>query len=257
VTTEVPALLTLDHGAATTAVALIARFDGVWRLLGAHAVPSGIPASEATGRLLERIDAADPGILAEIGVRRSEPGHGLGSLEVRSTPGRRVAVVAATERSIRPFVAAATVAGWRVTATSADRDGPLAMVDKLLEPTIELVLAGAGEPAGADERGAVPELASLVLGVAARRPDLRFALAGAVAAEVDRRGRPSDRPGEILTVVNDAALAAVLRSLRVRPDDSRVALARTAGTLAEVLDRRVEVLEVGIGGGLRALAEPG
>jgi hypothetical protein len=259
VTTEAPALLTLDHGAATTSVALVARLDRRWRLVGAHAAPSGLDPDEITARLLDRIRAADSGILAALGIPAGggrDPG--LPRLEVHSTPASRIAVAAATERAARPFVDAATVAGWRVGATTADRHDPLAMADRLLDPAVDVILAAAGEPAGADERGAIAELTALVLGIAARRPHLRIALAGAVAAEVERRGRPDDRPGELLTVPTEAAaLAGVLRSLRVRSGDARVALARTAGTLAEVLDRRVEILEIGLRGGLRACAEPG
>ena len=53
-----------------------------------------------------------------------------------------------------------------------------------------------------------------------------------------------------------AALQQVLEGLRARPDDSRLGIARSVGSLAFVLDRCIEALEVGIDGGLRCRAEP-
>jgi hypothetical protein len=52
-----------------------------------------------------------------------------------------------------------------------------------------------------------------------------------------------------------AALQQVLEGLRARSDDSRLGIARSVRSLAFVLDRCIEVLEVGIDGGLRCRAE--
>jgi hypothetical protein len=53
-----------------------------------------------------------------------------------------------------------------------------------------------------------------------------------------------------------AALQQVLEGLRARPDESRLGIARSVESLAFVLDRCIEALEVGIDGGLRCRAEP-
>ncbi len=53
-----------------------------------------------------------------------------------------------------------------------------------------------------------------------------------------------------------ASLQQVLEGLRALPNDSRLGVARSVGSLAYVLDRAVEVVEVGLQGGLRARSEP-
>src|SRR5207237_8354458 len=45
--------------------------------------------------------------------------------------------------------------------------------------------------------------------------------------------------------------------IRGGPDDPRRAAGRAGGALADVLDRRVELIEIGFDGGLRATASPG
>jgi hypothetical protein len=53
-----------------------------------------------------------------------------------------------------------------------------------------------------------------------------------------------------------AALQQVLEGLRARADDTRLGIARSVRTLALLLDKPVEAVEVGINGGLRCRAEP-
>lgn len=53
-----------------------------------------------------------------------------------------------------------------------------------------------------------------------------------------------------------AALQQVLEGLRARSDDSRLGIARCVRTLALLLDKSIEAVEVGINGGLRCRAEP-
>ena len=53
-----------------------------------------------------------------------------------------------------------------------------------------------------------------------------------------------------------ASLQQVLEGLRALPNDSRLGVARSIGSLAYVLDRSVEVVEIGLQGGLRAHSEP-
>ena len=53
-----------------------------------------------------------------------------------------------------------------------------------------------------------------------------------------------------------SALQQVLEGLRTRSDDSRLAIARSVRSLALLLDKPIEAVEVGINGGLRCRAEP-
>ena len=53
-----------------------------------------------------------------------------------------------------------------------------------------------------------------------------------------------------------SALQQVLEGLRTRSDDSRLAIARSVRSLALLLDKPIEAVEVGLNGGLRCRAEP-
>jgi hypothetical protein len=53
-----------------------------------------------------------------------------------------------------------------------------------------------------------------------------------------------------------AALQQVLEGLRARSDDSRLGIARSVRSLALLLDKSIEAVEVGMNGGLRCRAEP-
>ncbi len=52
-----------------------------------------------------------------------------------------------------------------------------------------------------------------------------------------------------------SALQQVLEGLRARSDESRLGIARSVRSLALLLDKSIEVIEVGVDGGLRCRAE--
>ena len=130
-------------------------------------------------------------------------------------------------------------------------------------PSVSGILVGAGDPPAADERRALGELAALVSAAAGRRPEVTVVLAGGMAEHLAAFGDGSARPGEVL--LGPAAhrgtpggpLAELLIELAAPPDDARRSLGAGALALAEVLDRRVDVVEIGFDGGSRAAAAPG
>ena len=255
------AFFALDEGAATTSAAIVARLRDRWRLLASIAFPAAISTDAILRLLVDRLREADPGIAAALGAESAL--DRWGRLAVRGRPAGRIAVVAGAERAVAPYAGAATLTGWRVTTASPERLDPLALSSLLLDRGLDAVLIGAGEPPGPDERPTLDDLAALVAGVAARRPELIVVLAGAMAeraapfeALTGRSGAvllapaPVDHPAEL-------ALRSLLGELRSASDDGRRAIVRAVGSLADALDRRIEVLEVGITGGLRAHALPG
>lgn len=251
------AFIAEDLGTATTAVSLVGNVDGRWRLLGGLALPAAIDRDAILRLLTGRIAEADPALGARLG-----PTSDLPRLTARTAAPPVLAVVAATRRSLGPLAAAGERAGWRVRAASADASGPLALTALLLRRDVAAVLAGAGDPAGADERSALPDLGALVAAAVGRRPNVPMVLAGAMADQA-ARFEDADRPGALLLAPAawrgeppGSALAALLGELRARPDDGRRAIVRAIGSLARVLDRTVEVVEVGADGGLRAVARP-
>jgi len=261
VTRDPRAFFALDTGAATASAALVARLAGRWRLLGALALPAAVGGEVACRTLLERLVGADPGMAAAVGVDPAALDR-IPTVAVRSGPPRQVAVVAGSERALAPLARSAVRAGWSVRQGSAATLDPLAMSRLLLDPGVDAILAGAGDPPGADERGALPELAALVAAVAERRPDLTIVLAGALTDELARFGDVASRPGEVLLGAAATAsadghgLGELLSELALPPDDSRRAAIVGVTTLAEMTARRVEYVEIGFDAGVRAVAVP-
>jgi hypothetical protein len=262
VTSEPRAFLALDTGAATIAAALIGRVGARWRLVGSVTMPAGADMEAVISVLGDRTVEADPALAGAIELRRGGAIH-LPRLEVSSHPPGRLAVIAASERALAPLVATASRSGWRTVAASAEAVDPLAMSTLLLEAGVRGVLVGAGDPPAADERRALGEMTALVAAVAERRPELIVILAGGMTDHLAAFGDVGRRPGEL--VLGPAArrgvpggpLAELLLELALPPDDSHRSLGPGAMALAEVLDRRVDVVEIGYDAGSRAAASPG
>ena len=139
---------------------------------------------------------------------------------------------------------------------------PLPMSGLLLEPDVAAILVGAGEPAASDERRGIGELAAVVAAAASRRPDMTVVLAGAMSDQIGLFGDLAGRSGEVLLGPaagrgpKAAPLVELLLELALPPDDARRALGASALALAEVLDRRVDVVEIGYEAGSRIAAWP-
>jgi hypothetical protein len=262
VTTEPRAFLALDSGAATTAAALIGRVGGRWRLVGSLSMPAGADVEAIISVLGDRAVSADRSLAAaldlQIGSARRLP-----RLEVASHPPRTMAVVAGSERGLAPLVATASRSGWRTVSGSKESIDPLEMTTLLLQAGVSCVLVGASDPPASHERRELDELAVVVAAAASRRRDLTVVLAGGMSEHLSRFGDIAARAGEVLlgpAATRGSAggpLADLLVELALPPNDARRALGAGAVALAEVLDRRVDVVEVGFDAGTRAAATPG
>ena len=217
-----------------------------------------MPWSSALG---DRAVAADPGLAAALDLRRGSAAD-LPRLEVISHVPRKMAVVAASERALAPLVATASRSGWRTVSGSAESMDPLVMTTMLLEAGVSAILVGAGDPPAADERRALGELTALVAAAAGRRPEVTVILAGGMAEHLPTFGDVASRKGDVL--LGPAAtrgapggpLAELLIEVALPVDDARRSLGFGATALAEVLDRRVEIVEIGYDAGTRAAASP-
>ncbi len=294
-TSEPRAFLTIDHGAATSSIALIGRAGGAWRLIGNLALPAGATVEPAVDLLVGRVLAADRDLAEALGIVGVKS-DALPRFEVRSRRPRRLAVVAGSERTLTSLLDSAGRHGWRVVGASAERTDPLAMTRLLLDQDVDAILVGAGDPPRADERGAIRELATLVAAVAGRRPELPIVLSGAVSEALDAFGDVASRPGEILLAPAVQAgrrpgargrggtgapnagrvagrgrpggaatdnvdapadpLGQLLLELALPIDDPRRAIGPATQTLADVLDRRVETIILGHDASVRAAADP-
>ena len=228
-------------------------------------MPAGVELDAIVALVLERATTADPQLARLIGSDVDDAVTSLPRLIARSAQPRRLAVVAASERALAPLSDAARRSGWLVTAASPERVDPLGVTTSLLDPSVDAVLVGAGEPPGADERRSLDEVASLVAAAAARRPELTIVLAGAMSERLERfEAAGEQRQGELLLAPAATSgdpvgrpLRELLEDLRAPADDSRRAIARAAAALADAIDRRVEIVDIGFNGGLRATASPG
>ncbi len=260
-TTEPRAFLTRDTGAATIAAALIGRVAGRWRLVGSLALPAGADPDAVVTVLLDRVRSADPDLATSLGLTGARPSD-LPRVDVASRPASRLAVIAGSERALGPLVAAASRSGWRTVSASPETTDPLAMSTMLLDASVDGILAGAGDPPAADERRALGELVALLSAAAERRPELTVILAGGMGGQLAAFGDVSGRPSPVVVAAATAGgeagtqLCEVLLDLALAADDSRRALGSAALGLAEILDRRVDVVEVGFDGGTRVAAWP-
>ncbi|MGZ8437034.1 MAG: hypothetical protein ACXWXR_00675 [Candidatus Limnocylindrales bacterium] len=260
-TIEPRAFLARDTGAATIAATLVGRVAGRWRLIGSLALPAGADPDAVATFLLDRVRSADPALASSIGLTGVQPSD-LPSVDVASRPARRLAVIAGSERALEPLVGAASRSGWRTISASPETTDPLAMSTMLLDASVDGILAGAGDPPAADERRALGELGALLAAAAERRPELTVVLAGGMGDQLAAFGDAPARPSPVVAAAAAAAgesgaeLREVLLDLALAADDSRRALGPAALSLAEILDRRVDIVEIGFDGGARVAAWP-
>ncbi len=260
-TTEPRAFLTVDSGGATIAAALIGHVGGRWRLIGSLALPAGADRDALAALLVERATTSDPDLATGLGLDRT-PVTELPWVEVSTRRPPRLAVVAGSERALAPLVASASRSGWRTSAASAETTDPLEMSALLLDPGIEGILAGAADPPAADERRAQGELGALVAAAALRRPEIPVILAGGMAGQLAALGDVADRGARVVVGgaaqggPDGASLRALLIDIGLPFNDARRALGAATVTLAQILDRRVDIVEIGFDGGTRAGAWP-
>jgi hypothetical protein len=266
VTRPPSALVAVDAGGATTAVALLGRPADRWRLIGALAAPAGVDEADLLEVLVARVRAADPDVAESIGLGPSSP-DALPRLASRSAPPRTLVVIGASRRSAAILEGAAARSAWRVEAASTETHDPREMTELALRADVSAVLLAAGDPPGPDERAALDDLAGLVAAVARRRPALQVILGGPIQRRrAWREGIGPEPPGDPARIVEappigrghaEEGLRTLLDGLIRDPLDGRQAIGATAASMADLLDRRVEILEVGYDGGARAVASPG
>jgi len=267
VTTIPRALLAIDSGAATTSVALLGKPRDRWRLLGYLAAPAGTPSDVIAALVAGRLVAADLALADHVGVSVTSVDD-LPRLEAVSSPPETLAVFGASGRAVRLLEAVAARTPWRIRAASPESHDPREMTELALRPEVTAVLVGASDPPGPDERGWLDDLAGLVGAVARRRPELRVVLAGPIAARAawaEGYGAPMEGTAERvfeapplgLRTGPDEPLREILERLLSGDTDARQMSSRAAISLADALDRRIELLDIGLDGGLRAMAEPG
>jgi hypothetical protein len=260
-------LLAVDSGVATTAVSLIGRPTNRWRLLGSLSAPAPAAPEDLAAVLIGRISATDPDLAESVGLR-VEAIQDLPRLDAKTEAPQTLAVLGASRRAVGLVEAIAARTPFRVLAASPDTHDPREMTELALRAEVTALLLGASEPPGPDEGSKLDDLAALVAAVAQRRPELQIVLAGPISSRTAWRDGLGDHAASIGERIHEAPplkvrtgpdepLREILERLLPRSADTRYTAVRTAITLADVLARRIELIEIGLEGGVRAMASPG
>ncbi len=264
-TTEPLSFFTLDHGTASTAVSLVAPLEGRFRLLGSGAAPHGVEPDVLLEDLVRRVTATEPDALPS-----PEGWRDWARLESATRAPIGAVCVAATEQHAHELERAVAGAGWeirgRITSGRADLT---ALAELCLDPAVSVVALASGEPATSEERAGMPQLAAFLGAMCSRRDDLWALLSGGALAwsEAFPGGRSVAAPAPLpVPSAVDSGLRQSAKDLTSRlgvlsdPSaplpDGRAALATAVVTLARLLDRRIEAVDVGHSAGSRTLAHP-
>jgi hypothetical protein len=256
---------TLDHGTASTCVSLVAPLDGRFRLLGSAAAPRGVEAEALLEDLVRRVTATEPGPLPS-----PDGWRDWARLESATREPIGAVCVAATERGAQELERAVGGAGWELRGrVVSDRADLTAVAQLCLDPAVSVVALASADPPGPEERAAMPQLAAFLGAMCSRRDDLWALLSGGAVAwsESFPAGRavaapaplpvPSAVDSPLRQSARDLASQLGILSDAATPlPDGRVALATAVVTLARLLDRRVEAVDIGHAAGSRTLAHP-
>ena len=266
------AFFTIDHGTASSAVSLVAPVDGHFRLLASGVAPRGTDLEALLEDLVLRTEAVEPGLL-----RAPAGWEDWARLESATRPARRVLCLAATDEAAADVERAFAwwwLGGGRL-GSSRGRSIRCAAMDACLDPGLSALALGS--PDAEVDRGLRSRLGPLVAAVMSQRPDLADPavwLGGGMDGPAPGAGRPAAGGGPLSgqpSIPRCAARstawpcappherweAAVPASARLRDlPDGRQTLRQSVATLATLLDRRIEAVDIGHSGGVRTLAYP-
>jgi hypothetical protein len=265
------AFFAIDHGTASTAASLIAPVDGRFRLLASAVAPRGAEVEALLEDLVLRVGAIEPRLLGPATDWRR-----WARLESVTRSPRRVLCIATDPRVGEALSRMFAWRGWSVAGkVVASHIDPLGAMTMCLAPGIDAIAVASGGR-GDDQERLRSRLVPLLAAVLVERPGLPLLVCGP-GDWLDLSGPtvvPLAAP-DADPALPDPALAAVRmgieeRQARDRADgseladrapseevpDGRTAMAEAVATLAALLDRRVEAVDIGYSGGTRLLAGP-
>jgi hypothetical protein len=254
------AAFAVDRGTATFAAAIVGPVGRTRRLLAATQAPASADPEAVLALLIERLRAGDAELAARLGADDGALAR-WPRLETGSRPEPTLAVLATTERERAAVEALAGRAGWRTLGASLEGDDAIGLTRAGLDRAVVVIAAAAPEPASSEDRATIARLALVAGAIAERDPGVPIVLLGPLGdlagdfRTPDGEG-PLIAPGPTAGEPPGSGLRRVLDALHPGADDGRHAIVRAAIDLAAVLDRRVEVVEIGFNGGLRVLAGP-
>lgn len=251
---------TIDRGTASISAALIAPFGGRFRLLAASSVPVQVDTEAVLRDLVERVVSVEPDLLPG-----ADDWPAWARLEVATHRPRTVVCAAGNERRSQELTRAFRGAGWQIQAVaSGGRGDPVALTTACLARDVDAVALSAGEPPPSDERPGLAALSAVIGAAAHRRDDLSVVLCGGAAGW--KEAFPADRiirapasrkvEGRSGTPLHDLAVDLARRSVLwdAPTPDGRAAFRDGVASLAALLGRTIDAVDVGRSGGARIRA---
>ena len=259
-TPDAPSFFTLDRGTVATAAALIAPVEGRYRMLAASAAPAAVDPDALLEDLAWRVARTDAGVAGSM-----EDWRSWSRLEVRSARPPRACLVAASADTGGLLERAFVGAGWQVQARFYGPDPDLiAFGGACLDPGLDAVVVAGREDADQEERDRARLLWPRAGSLARLRDDLVVIACGPFIERPegisDERlfALPAPEPGATgpSSPLFQAAsqVGAHLVSGDLLAMDSRLALRRSVASLAVLLGRRIEGIEIGAAAASRTLA---
>jgi hypothetical protein len=263
VTPDVPSFFTLDHGTVSTAAALIAPVAGRFRVLAASTVPAGIDDDALLEDLAWRVARTDASLAGALDAWSS-----WSRLDVRSARPPNACLVAASLETGTLLERAFTAAGWSVSARFYGPEPDLiALAGACLGEGLDAVVMGGREDVETEERDQARLLWPRTGSLARLRDDVAVIACGPFIERPE--GIPDDRlfslpapdpqagsPASPLTQAAAQVGGHLAGGLAPGVTDSRAALRRTIGSLAVLLGKRVDGIEIGAASASRTLATP-
>ena len=260
-TPDAPSFFTLDRGTVSTSATLIAPVEGRYRMLAAGAVPTAVDAEALLEDLASRVARTDPMLAGSMDGWRT-----WARLEVRSARAPRACLVAGTLETGTLLERAFVASGWHIAARFFG-PGPdlIAFGGACLEPGLDAIVVAIREDSDQEERDRARVLWPRAGSLARLRDDVAVIACGPLIERPEgiADGRlfalpAPDAPssGADSPLLQAAAQVAIhLASGGAHAVmDSRAALRRTIASLAVLLGKRVDGIEVGGAAGSRVMA---
>jgi hypothetical protein len=274
VTSDALSFFTIDRGTASTAVALIAPAERRFRLLAAAVAPRGADVEALLGDLVARTARSAPEVLP-----RTEDWPDWARLTALTGPPPRLVGAGASERVLVGLEGTAAVAGWEIAGRIvAGRTDALTAHELVFDPSVSVVALAASETPTAEERSAMPRLGALLGALLERRDEVTVLLCGAAtgwgievpsaravrlpapggsaAADSELRAALRELLAELLATAAGGEASPMPRGEEASFPEGRTGLRVAVATLAGLLERRIEAVEVGHAAGSRVLAAP-
>ncbi len=254
------AFFTIDHGTASTAASLIAPLEGRFRLLATGTAPHGADVDAMLEDLVLRVEAIEPGLLEPASAWRR-----WARLESVTRGPRRLLCMATSERAAVDLRRLLGGRGWLITGrVLGGQLDPLDALAACLDPDLDaLAVAAAGR--SDEEQRLRARLLPLLATVRERRPDLPLLVCGPgdwpmLEGPGVHALPPADTPLDGDDPALDELLSGAALPGLADPDvdlpDGRRVMGASVATLAGLLDRRIEAVDIGHSGGVRVLAGP-